>query len=543
MIKLTDIKIEVEQGMQGLKQEISNIVCLPVSSIGEIKILKQSIDCRQKPQIYYVFSVAVELLEQPRIRRKFEEYQEQESDFYFQQESLNCKHSPIVVGCGPAGMFCAYRLALAGLKPVVIERGKDAVNREKDINNLMQFGTLNPESNILFGEGGAGTFSDGKLTTGTKSPYIKKILRTFVECGAPANIEYLSKPHIGSDNLKNVVQNLRHKIIQKGGKVLFEHKLENINIENGKLKSVIVQTPLGEKEFKTSFLVLAIGHSARDTLRMLNNLKFEMQPKVFSMGVRIEHDRELINQSQYGQNYYKGLPAADYKLAVHLENGRGVYTFCMCPGGVVVPAMHQHGTINVNGMSYFARNEKNSNSAILVDVTPEDYMYGTDVLSGINFQEKWESRAYEIANPTSNTFNAPIQTVESFLGVKCENYKTVTPSYKPNTTECDLHLCLPKFVSESIEKGLIEFNKKIKGFACSTAILTGIETRSSCPVRVLRGEDGQSVNIKGVYPCGEGCGYAGGIVSASVDGINIAEKIIKEITIGWHLLISTLSYK
>ncbi len=531
MIKLTDIKVPVELGIDGLKQEISNIVCLPVEKLGKIKILKQSIDSRHKPHIFYVFSVAVELKEKLKIRRRFEQFEECEKDFYFEESNLFSQFSPIVVGCGPAGMFCAYRLALAGLKPILIERGKDAENRQKDISDLMQFGTLNPESNVLFGEGGAGTFSDGKLTTGINSPHIKKLLRTFVECGAPQQIEYMAKAHIGSDNLKNVVKNLRRKIIQKGGKVLFEHKLEHININNGKIESIKVSTPLGEKEFKTNHLVLAIGHSARDTLRMLNLLNFEMQPKAFSMGVRIEHDRELINQSQYGLGYFAGLPTADYKLSVHLNNGRGAYTFCMCPGGVVVPAMHQPGTINVNGMSYFARNEKNSNSAILVNVNPQDFMYGTNVLSGIDFQESWERKAYELANPNGNTFNAPVQTVEDFLGVKCENYKSVTPSYKPNTVKCDLHKCLPDFVSESIEKALIEFNKKIKGFASSTAILTGIETRSSCPVRVLRNENGQSVNIFGVYPCGEGCGYAGGIVSAGVDGINTAEKIIEQIKI------------
>ena len=531
MIKLTDIKVAVELGFDGLKQEIANIVCLPISSIGEIKILKQSIDSRQKPNIFYVFSVAVELKEKLKIRRRFEEYSENLSDYYFSEEKLNYSYSPIVVGCGPAGMFCAYRLALAGLKPILIERGKDADSREKDINNLMQFGELNPESNILFGEGGAGTFSDGKLTTGTNSPHIKKLLRTFVECGAPQQIEYLSKPHIGSDNLKNVVKNLRRKIIQKGGTVLFEHKLENINIENGKIESVVVQTPLGEKIFKTQHLVLAIGHSARDTLRMLNSLNFEMQPKAFSMGVRVEHDRELINQSQYGKDYFKGLPTADYKLSAHFENNRSAYTFCMCPGGVVVPAMHQNGTINVNGMSYFSRNEKNSNSALLVNVTPDDFMYGTNVLSGIDFQESWERKAYELANPNGNTFNAPVQTIEEFLGKKCEKYKTVIPSYKPNTVKCDLHNCLPDFVSETLELALTEFNKKIKGFASSTALLTGIETRSSSPVRVLRGENRQSTNILGVYPCGEGCGYAGGIVSAGVDGINTAEQIIEQIRI------------
>lgn len=529
MIKLTDIKVPAELELDGLKQEISKIVCLPVSSISKLKILKQSLDCRHKPQIFYVYSVAVEFSEKIKIRRRFEEYVEKESDFYFKQENLSAEHSPIVVGCGPAGMFCAYRLALAGLKPILIERGKDAESREKDIKNLMQFAELNCESNILFGEGGAGTFSDGKLTTGIKSEHTKKLLRTFVECGAPQQIEYLAKPHIGSDNLKNVVKNLRHKIIQKGGRVLFEHKLEKINIENGKLESITVLTPLGEKQFKTNHLVLAIGHSARDTLRMLNALKFEMQPKAFSMGVRVEHDRELINKSQYGQDYYKGLPTADYKLSAHFENGRSAYTFCMCPGGVVVPAMHQHGTMNVNGMSYFARNEKNSNSALLVNVNPEDYMYGFNVLSGVDFQERWERKAYEIANPNGNTFNAPIQTVEEFLGKKCEKYKTIVPSFKPNTVKCDLHQCLPDFVSETLKLALVEFNNKIKGFASSTAILTGIETRSSCPVRVLRGENGESVNVKGVYPCGEGCGYAGGIVSAGVDGINTAEKIIEEI--------------
>ena len=531
MIKLSEIKINVEKNQQEeLKNQIAKTLCLPVESIGEIKILKQSIDSRFKPNIYYVYTVAVEPLETIKIRRKFEIYQENINDFYFNNETLKPTLSPIVVGCGPAGMFCAYRLALAGLKPILIERGKDAENRAKDISDLMQYGTLNPESNILFGEGGAGTFSDGKLTTGTSSPHIKKILRTFVECGAPENIEYLNKPHIGSDNLKKVVINLRRKITEKGGKVLFQHKLESIEIKDNKVQSIIVSTPLGKRQIKTDRLVLAIGHSARDTYRMLQGMGIEMQPKNFSMGVRIEHDKELINQSQYGKDYFKGLPTADYKLSVHLPNGRSVYTFCMCPGGVVVPAMHQNGTTNVNGMSYFARNERNSNSALLVNITPQDFMANKDVLSGVKFQEYWEKQAYKLANPNSNTFNAPVQTVEDFLKIKCEKQKTVTPSYKPNTMHCDLHNCLPHYVSTALEQALPEFNKKIKGFASSTAILTGIETRSSSPVRIVRGEDKQSINIKGIYPCGEGCGYAGGIISASVDGVNIAEQIMQDLT-------------
>ena len=523
MIKLTDIKIPIEKE-NCLKNEIIKILKISYSDLVSYKILKKSIDARHKPDLYYVYSVAVEV--DNYISNNFEEYFESESDYYFQKQNLTSKFRPIIVGCGPAGLFCAYRLSVAGLKPIIIERGKDVDERIKDVNKLLGGEKLNQESNVLFGEGGAGTFSDGKLTTGISSPHIKRVLRAFVDCGAPDEIEYLNMPHIGSDNLRLVIKNLRNKITKNGGTVLFEHKLENINIEDNRIKSIVVKHKNETIEFETDTLVLAIGHSARDTFEMLKNLNFKMQPKNFSMGVRIEHEADFISASQYGKDFKK-LKNATYKLSTHLSNGRSVYTFCMCPGGVVMPAMNEDRTINVNGMSDFKRNASNSNSALLVNVIPEDYMQNGDVLSGVKFQKEWEEKAYKLANENSNTFFAPVQNVEDFLNLNKAPKTKVVPSYKPNVVYCDLHKCLPNFVSDSLEKGIIEFDKKIKGFK-QNAVLTGIETRSSSPVRVER-ENFESINFKGIYPCGEGCGYAGGIVSASVDGINVAEKIIEKV--------------
>ena len=352
------------------------------------------------------------------------------------------------------------------------------------------------------------------------------MFRAFVECGAPEEIEYVNMPHIGSDNLRVVIKNLREKLIENGATVLFEHKLTNINIKNNRVESVTVESNGTTKNIKTDTVVLAIGHSARDTFALLKNLNFEMQPKNFSMGVRIEHARDFISKSQYGKNFNKLKPAT-YKLATHLKNGRSVYSFCMCPGGVVMPAMSEENTINVNGMSNFNRDDVNSNSALLVNVTPEDFMQNGDVLSGITFQKQYEEKAFKLANENNNTFFAPAQNIEDFLGVKTQQKTSVKPSYKPGVKYCDLTKCLPNFVSDSLKLAIYDFDKKIKGFK-DNAVLTGIETRSSSPVRVVR-DNYESVSVKGVYPCGEGCGYAGGIVSASVDGINTAEQIINNL--------------
>ena len=524
MIKITNLKLSIEKENR-LKDEIAKTLNTNINNIESFKILKKSIDARHKPDLYFVYSVAVEVKNYK--NSSFEEYFENENDYFFEKQNLTSKFNPVIVGCGPAGLFCAYRLCMAGLKPIIIERGKCIDERIKDVNKLLLGEKLDCESNVLFGEGGAGTFSDGKLTTGISSPNIKKVLRAFVDCGAPSEIEYLNMQHIGSDNLRVVIKNLREKLINFGATVMFEHKLTNINIKDNRVQSVEVENNGQKKTIETDTVVLAIGHSARDTFEMLKKQNFEMQPKNFSMGVRIEHSANFISLSQYGKNYKK-LKNATYKLSTHLKNGRGVYSFCMCPGGVVMPAMNEDKTININGMSNFKRDEVNSNSALLVNVTPEDYMQNGDVLSGIKFQKTYEELAFKLANESESTFFAPVQNIEDFLGVETQQKTIVKPSYQPNVKYCDLTKCLPDFVSNSLKLAIYDFDKKIKGFK-ENAVLTGIETRSSSPVRVIR-ENFESVRFRGVYPCGEGCGYAGGIVSASVDGINIAEQIIKNLT-------------
>jgi len=421
-------------------------------------------------------------------------------------------------------MFSALALARMGLKPIVIEQGKQVEEREKDINEFWGKGKLNPFSNVQFGEGGAGTFSDGKLNTNLNNLYCKKILNEFVHFGAPQEILYLSKPHIGSDNLKKVVKNIRQEIENLGGKILFSHKMTNILIEKDKIESVEIknlqtnQTTL----IKTNHLLLCLGHSARDSFEMLYQNNFNIIQKPFAMGVRIELAQEKVNISQYGKGYDKRLPNADFKLVTHLSNGRSVFTFCMCPGGYVVASSSEEGEIVTNGMSNFARNGKNANSALLVNVTPDDYN-SSHPLAGIYFQAKYEKLAFELGG---KNYNAPAQSVGEFLGVKTNN--SINSTYKPGITYTKIEKCLPEFVSQSLKEGIVELNKKLHGFSDNDNLLIAIESRSSCPLTILRDENLES-NIKGVYPVGEGAGYAGGIISSAQDGIKTAEMIYNNI--------------
>ncbi len=527
MIKLNEVKIVSTIGDNRITSAAAKMLEIDKSDIVSCKILKKSIDCRKKPLIYYTYTLSVCVKNEDKIDKVYSRFEESESDYNFDTTKRETDKKVVVIGLGPAGLFCAYRLALAGIKPIVIERGKNVEERSKDVEKLLSGAELNEESNILFGEGGAGTFSDGKLNTGISSPEIKKILRTFVNHGAPDEIEYMAKPHVGSDKLPRVISSIRKEMESLGATILFEHKFINFTTCDGKIDTIIAKNKDEIVNIPCDYAVLAIGHSARDTFKLLQEKEVLLTPKPFSMGIRIEQSREVINQSQYGVNYDKTLPAADYKLATHLDSKRSVYTFCMCPGGVIIPAFNEKETMNVNGMSYFARDEQNSNSALLVNVNIEDYFDGND-LSGMYFQEKWERTAYKLANPNGGTLNAPCQTVGEFLNQKNEG-KILNPSYRPNVTFCDLNKCLPEFVSRSLKVALIEFNQKIKNFASSNALLTGIETRSSSPIRVLRKENYESESLSHFYPCGEGCGYAGGIISACVDGLKIAEQILKEI--------------
>ena len=429
----------------------------------------------------------------------------------------------VVVGSGPAGLFCAYTLAKSGLCPIIVERGSKIEKRIDDVERFHASGMLDERSNVQFGEGGAGTFSDGKLNTGVKDIRIREVLKTFVKFGAPSEILWLAKPHIGTDMLRKVIVNMRNEIIALGGRFYFDTKLCDIGINGGKVRYAVLEHDGETEQLECDDIILAIGHSARDTFYMLYDLPIKMAQKPFAVGVRIEHKQEMINRAQYGDFANTGrLKAADYKLAVHLPSGRGVYTFCMCPGGYVVAAASESGMVAVNGMSNYARDNENANSAVLVGVDTTDFG-SDDILGGVELQRKIERNAYNIAG---KSYAAPAQTLGSFLyGKECA--PTVKPSYRPSVTMCDISGIFPQFVTESLKSGIIMLDKKLHGFAHEGAIITAPETRSSSPVRILRNADHQS-DISGLYPCGEGAGYAGGITSAAVDGIKCAESIINK---------------
>ena len=524
MILVTNLKLPLSTDFNNLKEELKKAPELKGLNILSAKLFKKSIDARKKADVHFCCSVliSVEGKEEKIVKRlkSAQIYTAKEYKFTTGKEGDS---RPVVVGFGPAGMFAAYTLAVAGLKPIVLERGKSVDERLLDVESFWQGKPLNPESNVQFGEGGAGTFSDGKLTTGIKDIRCSAVLKIFAENGAKKDILTDAKAHIGTDILRIVVKNIRNKIIKLGGEIRFSSKLIGIETEKDAVCAIRVSDKNGEYTLSCNDLILAIGHSARDTFGMLKNMGVEMIRKPFAVGVRIEHKQNDINKALYGESADSPyLPAADYKLATHLENGRGVYTFCMCPGGVVVNASSENEMTAINGMSYSARDGENANSAVLTEVNPSD-LEGDDVLCGVEFQRELESKAYRLTNGDG----VPVQTLGSFLyGKDCK--ATVTPSVLPKAVFCDVSSVFPEFINDSLRKGIIEFDKKIKGFADEGVVITAPESRSSSPVRILRGEDLNSVSVKGIYPCGEGAGYAGGIMSAAVDGIKCAEKIIEK---------------
>ena len=512
-----------------LEKKIIKLLKIQPKDLLSFSIVRRSLDARKKPALFYSYIVDVKVTNERQILQKntlknVAAIESKEYHFPRLQENAVSKDlaRPVIIGLGPAGLFCGYYLAMQGLNPIILERGKPVEQRLKDVEEFWNTGVLNTESNVQFGEGGAGTFSDGKLNTLVKDKYGRnqEVLKVFVEHGADEKIIYDQKPHIGTDILMDVVRNMRNKMISLGAEIHYETQMTEILQKNGKI--IGVKTNDG-RIFLTNAAVLAIGHSARDTFEMCHAENIPMEPKSFAVGFRVEHPQELINIQQYGDDYPDCLPTAAYKVTAKSDNGRGVYSFCMCPGGYVVNASSEEGMLAINGMSYSKRDGKNANSAIIISVNPEDFS-GQGPLSGVEFQRQIEKRAYDIGNG-----KIPIQYYKDFKG-KSEHTGFIpqdfTPAIKGQYQFSEVNQILPKELNHSFIQGMEHFHKILPGFGDDYALVSGIESRTSSPLRILRDDSGQSTALKGLYPCGEGAGYAGGITSAAMDGIYIAERII-----------------
>lgn len=523
MIRINQIKLTPDKGKEELVQKATKILRISEKEVLSLKIRKQSIDARKKPNIMYVYTVDVEVSNEQKIMRRQKGNQVtliHETPYDFPNSGTKkMEHRPVVIGSGPAGLFCAYLLAEHGYRPVVYERGASVEERKKDVERFWNEQILNPNSNVQFGEGGAGTFSDGKLNTLVKDTFGRgrEVLSRFVEAGAPSEILYQQKPHLGTDQLVGIVQFMRHQIEEMGGEFRFRSTVTDLMIRDRKLTAVIVNA---KEEIPAEICILAPGHSARDTFAMLEKHNINMEPKSFAVGVRVEHPQTMINQDLYGEPENDRLGASSYKVTHTLENGRGVYSFCMCPGGYVVNASSEEGMLAVNGMSYQARDSHNANSAIIVTVNPSDFPE-EGVLGGIALQRKLERAAWEAGKG-----KIPVQLFKDY----CTHQKStrlgdVIPCIKGAYTLTDVRSIFPKEIGDSIEAGIHAFGKKLSGFDRPDALLEGVESRTSSPVRIVREPKKLTSNIEGIYPCGEGAGYAGGITSAAMDGIKVAEAV------------------
>jgi uncharacterized FAD-dependent dehydrogenase len=526
MLRITNLSLPLDHNPEQLLAAILQRLGTPADELLAFHIARRGYDARKKSSISLVYSIDVELRDEAAVLAKLRNDRgiAATPDTRYQfvgRAGDGLRSRPVVIGFGPCGIFAALILAQMGFKPIVLERGKRVRERTKDTWDLWRRGELHPESNVQFGEGGAGTFSDGKLYSQIKDPkhYGRKVLQEFVKAGAPEEILFVSKPHIGTFRLVKMVEQMRANIEELGGEFRFDTRADDIHIEGGQVQGLTLsngETLIAEQ------VILAVGHSARDTFEMLHRRGVYMEAKPFSVGFRVEHPQSLVDRARFGPNAGNPiLGAADYKLVHHAKNGRSVYSFCMCPGGTVVAATSEPNRVVTNGMSQYSRNERNANSGIVVGITPEDYP--GDVLAGIAFQRQWESRAFELGG---RNYSAPGQLVGDFInGRASTDFGTVQPSYKPGVTLCDLSSALPDYAIAAIREALPAFNRQIPGFAMADAMLTGVETRTSSPVRIRRDETLQSMNVRGLYPAGEGAGYAGGILSAAVDGIRVAEAL------------------
>ena len=526
-VRLTGIKVDVHKNQDKiLRKQITSILHIKPEEILEYQLVKRSLDARKKDKVVFIYTLDITVKGSARQiveRCKNRNVTLAQPEIYQVPPHGDARliQPPIVVGAGPAGLFAALLLAEEGYQPVLLERGRDVDARTKDVENFWRTGELDGESNVQFGEGGAGAFSDGKLTTLIKNIRCHKVLETLVYYGAPEDILYSHQPHIGTDVLRLVVKRIRERIIALGGEVHFEAKVTELLLSDGQISGVVVG---GKLRLYSQAVILAVGHSARDTFEKLVEQGIEVVPKAFAIGVRVEHPQALISSSQYGK-FAEYLPPADYKLTHQAKNGRHVYTFCMCPGGVVVAAASEAGGVVTNGMSYHARDGQNANSAVVVGVDPGDFG-SIDPLAGVAFQRQWERLAYQLGG---GNYHAPCQLLGDFLQDKPSGaVGTIDSTYQPNVQMAQLKDCLPDYVVEALRDAFPAFGRKIKGFDNPDAVLTGVETRTSSPIRILRNNQCQALQVSGLYPCGEGAGYAGGIVSAAVDGLKVAEEIIKQ---------------